>query len=83
MKQQEEEFWQKKRHILQEEEFWQEKRRILQEEEEEEREINEYVLWLEYMFENCTVHDRHICGLIEEQRELLNALRMQRRVLAM
>mgnify|MGYP007107804515 CR=1 FL=1 len=62
--------------MQQEEEFWQERRRMLQEEEEEEREINEYERRLEFMFENCTVYDRHICGLIEEQRELLNALRM-------
>lgn len=67
----------------QEEEFWQERRRMLQEEEEEEREIKEYELRLEFMFENCTISDRHICGLIEEQRELLNALCMGKTELSM
>lgn len=44
---------------------------LRQEEEDEEREIQECLLKLNYMLENCTEHDREIRGLIEEQREML------------
>ena len=44
---------------------------LRQEEEDEEREIQECLLKLNYMIENCTEHDREIRGLIEEQREML------------
>lgn len=53
-------------------------KRILQEEEEEERELYEYCLKLESMRQSCTEGDRNICGLIEEQMELLNALREEK-----
>lgn len=44
---------------------------LRQEEEDEEREIQECLLKLNYMLENCTEHDREIRGLIEEQQEML------------
>lgn len=44
---------------------------LRQEEEDEAREIQECLLKLNYMLENCTEHDREIRGLIEEQQEML------------
>lgn len=50
---------------------------VQKEEEDEEREIQEYFLRLQYMCENCTEHDRDIWGLIEEQQEMLAGLRVR------
>lgn len=49
-------------------------RRIRREEEEEE--MNEYHRRVEYMYEFCSECDRDICGLLEEQRGMLNSLKM-------
>lgn len=57
------------------------KLRMLREEDEEDRELSEYELRLEYMLEDCTEFDRCICELIDEQRGLLNRLRMGKREL--
>lgn len=57
------------------------KLRMLREEDEEDRELSEYELRLEYMLEDCTEFDRCICELIDEQRRLLNRLRMGKREL--
>ncbi len=57
------------------------KLRMLREEDEEDRELSEYELRLEYMLEDCTEFDRCICELIDEQRGLLNRLRLGKREL--
>ena len=57
------------------------KLRMLREEDEEDRELSEYELRLEYLLEDCTEFDRCICELIDEQRGLLNRLRLGKREL--
>lgn len=58
--------------------FRQKMRQVIREENDEDREIEEHYLRLEYMHENCMENDRDIQGLLEEQRELLNILRMKK-----
>lgn len=53
-------------------------KKILLQEEEEEREINENYLRLEYMKEECSRSDLGIWRLIEEQQEMLSVLKMKR-----
>lgn len=54
------------------------RRRMLREEDEEDRELSECELRLEYMLEDCTEFERCVYELIDEQRELLNRLRMRK-----
>ncbi|MCI9422247.1 hypothetical protein GN277_19035 [Lachnospiraceae bacterium WCA-9-b2] len=68
----------KKNQKIWQEECIQERRKALKEEEDEDRAMNDYELRLEYMLEDCTESDRCICELIDEQRGLLNKLRMRR-----
>ena len=64
------------------EELWQRGRQVLREEDEEEREMEEHYLRLEYMSEDCLKCDQGIRGLIEEQEALLNILGMPKREFA-
>lgn len=64
------------------EQFRQEMRQVSRDEDEEEREIGESYLRLEYMQENCTENDWEIQGLLDEQRALLGILRMRKREFA-
>ena len=41
-----------------------------------------YDLRLEYMYENCTENDAEIQRLIDEQREMLDILRVRKREFA-
>lgn len=56
----------------------QERIQIRWEEEAEEIEIRGYYQGLEHMHESCSVNDEWIRGLIDEQRGLLNDLRMKK-----
>ncbi len=64
------------------EKFWQKIRQVEKEEEDEDREIGMYDLRLEYMYENCTENDAEIQRLIDEQREMLDILRVRKREFA-
>ncbi len=61
------------------ERFWQKIRQVEKEEENEVREIGMYDLRLGYMYENCTENDVEIQRLLDEQREMLDILRMRKR----
>lgn len=61
------------------ERFWQKIRQVEKEEEDEVREIGMYDLRLGYMYENCTENDVEIQRLLDEQREMLDILRMRKR----
>ncbi len=50
---------------------------LRKEAEEEERELREYSLRLQYMSESCTEGDMDIWRLIEEQQEMLLGLKMR------
>lgn len=65
-----------------EEELRKKGRQICREEEEEEIEVNAYHLRLEYMYDHCSECDRDICGLLKEQRELLDSLRVRKKEFA-
>lgn len=54
-----------------------EEKRLRKEAEEEERELREYSLRLQYMSESCTEGDMDIWRLIEEQQEMLLVLKMR------
>lgn len=53
--------------------------RLKREEEDEEGEIGVYCRRLAYMLDGCSEYDRDICGLLEEQQGMLNALCMYKR----
>ena len=54
------------------------RKKLRREEEDEEREIHEYYLRLQYMCENCPEGDRNMRKLIEEQEEMLLILKRRK-----